>query len=174
MKQRITLQLRQVMIQEMEPEIQEKIRVREIEILDGENKVVARIGAKDGVYEDFDDRNIITILDNENVEVFKIGNNSRGGRLIVLGSYGSVHIQTGIYGGIINIIHVDGDDRYRINISARSDQVSRINDNSGFLEIHNGDNCSIVFTSDMDNCVINIKGKNEDTVTAKDIFKIGG
>lgn len=158
----------------VQPEIQDKIRVREIEVLDDKDNVIARIGAKDGVYEDPDDRNIITILDNEGTPVFKIGHNSRGGRSITLGTYGSVHIQTGTYGGIINIIHVDSDDKYRINICARSDRASWIDNESGFLEIHNGDECSIVFTSDMDNCVINIKGKNDNTVTAKDIFKLGG
>ena len=170
------LRLRQIMKMEarVQPEIQDKIRVREIEVLDDKDNVIARIGAKDGVYEDPNDRNIITVLDNEGTIVLKIGHNSRGGRSITLGSYGSVHIQTGTYGGTINIIHVDGDDNYKVNISARSDRASWLNHESGFLEIHNGDESSIVFTSDMDNCVVNIKGRNHNTVTAKDIFKLGG
>ena len=158
---------------EMEPEIQDKIRVREIEILDDNDNVVARLGSKDGKYEEDDDRGIISIFNNDNKCVLEIGINSYGGNLIILGDQGFTRISTNINGGIVNIVQSKEDENYSLNISARSDRPkSFFLDNEGFIEIYNGDS-KIVFKADLDDGIVNVKAVKENIETSKNIFKIG-
>ena len=171
--------LRQIMVMEarVEPEIRDKIQVREIEILDDEDNVVARIGAKDGVYEASDKSEsieILTIYDSEDSAVVKIGRDEDGGRFSILGSNGAVHIYHNYYGGLLRIIHSDGDDVYKIDISARQNGFGFVNifRQGGFIEIYKNDH-KISFEADVDDISISIRGKNGTIETLKKIFSIG-
>ena len=46
------MRLQQKMRLELEPDVQDKIRVRHIEIVDDADNIVASIGTKDGIYEE--------------------------------------------------------------------------------------------------------------------------
>lgn len=104
MKQRITLQLRQVLIQEMEPDIIEKIRVRQIEIVDDNEKVVMLIGAKNGKY-DSSDSTFITIFNDLGHEVIKLGTDLIGGILEISGLTGSIILDISKIGANIGLIN---------------------------------------------------------------------
>lgn len=88
LKPRLTqiLSLRQV-----EPPIQEKIRVRYIDIVDSSDNVIMSLGDNSTIY-DSSDRSIITIYDSVGNEVIELGYNSVCGILNIYGDNGSYHI----------------------------------------------------------------------------------
>ena len=160
----------------MEPEIQDKIRVREIEVLDNEDNVIARIGAKDGIYEedgDYESVNVFTVYDSEELPVVKVGKDENGGEFTISGANGLVHIRTIRYGGLFQISHYDGDDLHKLVIT--SDQrfaglfefFSR-----GCIEVYKNKH-KISFEADVNNGSVSIRGKNGTIETLKKIFNIG-
>ncbi len=168
------LKLRQIQIMKIENdvEIQNKIRVREIEILDDDNNIVARIGRRNGIF-DSDGQPIITIYDSEYSDVVKIGRDEDGGEITVSGDDGFVNICSGSDGGMLHINHYHNDDKYRIVIAARQTVMGLFSTFlRGFIEIHKNDR-KISLEANIDEGTLSVRGKNKTIDTIKKIFTIG-
>ena len=167
-----TPKLEMKQIAQVEPKIEDKIRARQIEILDSDNNVVMSMGSEDGIYPEDEKAEIITIFDSEGNATLKIGRTQRGSYIHVLGYKGSVQISaTSVFGGgNISIYYVDDEEEQKISL------FNGIIGGDGYISISNkGENkeSEICFNVDPKDGEVTITGENEEIKTTKTIFKQG-
>ena len=166
-----TPKLEMKQIAQTEPEIEDKIRTRQIEILDSDNNVVMSMGNEDGLYPEDEKTELVTIFDTQGNATLKIGRSQNGSFIRILGDKGSVHIYTSsIDGGNLEIFYVDDDEKNKISLH------NGFIGSNGYLSISNkkGDRESeISIYADPEDGKVTIRGKNEEIETTKTIFKRG-
>ena len=156
----------------VEPEVVDKIRTKQIEILDSEDNVVMSIGKEDGIYPDDEKTEILTIFDTDGNATLKIGRSHIGSYIFILGSKGSVQLSaTSLFsGGNISIYYVDDDKKHTISL------FNGVIGGQGYISVSTKEEdieSEISIDADPEDGEVTITGKNDEIKTTKTIFKRG-